>query len=120
MKTMIGHSTKRLIDRQGKLVSYVRYSEGSYNPATSQISPATETTLPNLKAYKAEVSYRESMSPHLIGKEACAFLIAGLDINFVPQVGDFINDGVKNKVVAVVPTEYANGVALWRLICLRT
>lgn len=120
MATMIGNTAKRLIHRQGKFVTYLRYTEGTYNPATSMVENSSETLVPNLKAYKAEVSYRESMSPHLIGKQACAFLIAGLDINFVPQVGDYIDDGEKNKITMVIPTEYVNGVALWRLVCLRT
>lgn len=122
MSSNLIRSTSRLITRFGKLVNYIRVTEGTYNVNTGLITGASNGTAISVKGYRTKVSYSESQNPNLVGKDAAVYLFAGLSLNFVPDVGDRITDSSDSsdyQVLAVTKVYVADTVALWRLVCIR-
>lgn len=119
MPRQIAQTPVRMINRYGKDVLYTRESEGVYNPATSSVErPVGITSI--LKAYKTLVSYREAQSPNLIGKDSAVFLIAGLNLGFIPQINDKISDDSNYQVLMISEVQVNDITALWRLVCVRS
>lgn len=119
MPRPIALSAKRLIQRFGKDVTYTREAEGVYDPETATVT-RPDGVEAVVRVYKTQVSYRESQSPNLVGKESCVFLLAGSDITFTPQINDKVFDGETYEVMILSKVEVNDIVALWRLVCVRS
>lgn len=110
---------RRLIQRYGKGVTYIKESKGVYDPATSTVVRSAPVNEP-VRVYKTEATYKESQSPNLIGKESCVFLLSGFELNFTPEINDKVLDGQTYEVVMLSRVEVNDFVALWRLVCVRS
>lgn len=120
MTKRIASSPVRLIERFGKSVTYKKKTLGSYNVQTSRVEPATEVNY-NIKAYKTDVSYRESQSPNIVGKSSVVFLIAGSNLGFIPNIQDLITDTEDTyQVMMLSKVEVNDVVALWRVVCVKS
>ena len=112
--------TKRLVDKAGKQITYRRVTDGVYDINTGTVSN-TETST-TCKAFKVKASLSETQSPNMVGKDLSVFLVAGLDLSFVPAANDFIDysDLTENYTVQVLDVkEHWAGdlVSMWRLVC---
>jgi len=85
--TRFGSSVKRNITRFGKGIIYKHNITSGYDPDTGT-TDNSYTLYP--KAFKTEVSQSEAKSPNLVGKEITAFLISGVELDFLPKTGDEI------------------------------
>lgn len=108
-----------MISRYGKSVTYLKEEDGVYDPALSRVVRSAGTSYP-VKAYKTDISYRESQSPNLVGKDSVVFLIAGVGLNFTPEVNDKISDDEDYQVMMISKVEVNDVVTLWRLVCIRS
>ena len=112
--------SKRLVDKAGKAITYRRVVDGEYDPEEGEVVN-TETST-QCKAFKVQANNSEIMSPSMIGKDISVFLIAGLDLNFVPKANDFIDysnltETFTVQVLQVKEHWAGDKVSLWRLVC---
>jgi hypothetical protein len=112
-------TSKRLIQRNGKDVNYTKETIGEYDPELSTVVGSTSVNT-TVRVYKTDVTYKESQSPNLIGKESCVFLLAGYGLTFTPEISDKISDGTVYEVLMLSKVEVNDTVALWRLVCVRS
>lgn len=119
MTRPIANSPLRMINRYGKTCTYLKETDGVYDPALSRVVRSAGTSY-SIRAYKTDIAYRESQSPNIIGKDAVVFLIAGVGLEFTPEFNDKISDGADYQVMMISKVEVNDVVALWRLVCIRS
>ena len=122
MRSNLLDSTARVIARFGRTISYLRVQEGTYDVNTSKMTEESILT-ESVTAYRTKISYSESQSPSLIGKDTAVYLVAGKSITFIPSVGDRVvdfSDGSDYQVVLVSKIDVQDKVGAWRLICCRS
>ena len=85
--TRFGSSVKRNITRFGKGIIYKHNITSAYDPETG-VTASSYTIYP--KGFKTQVSESEAKSPNLVGKEVSAFLVSGVELDFLPKPGDEI------------------------------
>ena len=117
------NSSKRLIDRLGRMRVYIHKVDEVYDSVTQTITGGE--TLYSIKAYKDEPKEREIKSPNLVDKNVAVMLIAAIDLPVYPKIGDMITDqylGVDEvyEVTVINPVEAGDDVAVWRLVCVKS
>lgn len=113
-------SSQRLVHRFGTERTYKKLNtgSGSYNVDTQTYSASSTDYV--IKTHKVKATDSETKSPSLVDKDVAVILIAGADINFVPNQGDVITDLQGSLTVFTVKEHWAgDAVSLWRLICVK-
>ena len=114
-------SSKRLINRFGKIRVYIRKVGETYDIETQTTTSGEE--LHTIKMFKTNPKESEVKSPNLVGKSVAIMMIAASDIPFKPSVGDQIKDqysGVDEsyEIVQIKENDAGEQVASWRLVCV--
>lgn len=113
-------SSQRLVHRFGTNRTYTKLNTGT---ATYDVNTQTYTASSTdyvLKTHKVKASDSETKSPSLVDKDVAVILIAGADINFIPNQGDIITDLQGSLTVMQVKEHWAgDAVSLWRLVCAK-
>ena len=114
-------SSKRLINRFGKIRVYIRKVGETYNIETQTTTSGEE--LHTIKMFKTNPKESEVKSPNLVGKSVAIMMVAASDISFKPKIGDKIKDqylGVDEsyEIVQIKENDAGEQVASWRLVCV--
>ena len=114
-------SSKRLINRFGKIRVYIRKVGETYDIDTQTTTSGEE--LHTIKMFKTNPKESEVKSPNLVGKSVAIMMIAASDISFKPKIGDKIKDqylGVDEsyEIVQIKENDAGEQVASWRLVCV--
>lgn len=114
-------SSKRLINRFGKIRVYIRKVGETYDIGTQTTTSGEE--LHTIKMFKTNPKESEVKSPNLVGKSVAIMMIAASDIPFKPSVGDQIKDqylGVDEsyEIVQIKENDAGEQAASWRLVCV--
>ena len=117
------NSSKRLIDRFGRMRVYIHKVDEVYDSVTQTVTGGE--TLYSIKAYKDEPKEREIKSPNLVDKNVAVMLIAAIDLPIYPSVGDMVTDQYLGttevfEVAVVTPIEAGDDVSVWRLACIKS
>lgn len=116
-------SAKRLVHRSGRTRVYEhKVGDGEYDVETGTVTDSV--TLHTIKVMKVEPKERDVKSPNLVNRKAAKMLIAAIDLDFKPSIGDKIMDqylGVDDmfEVMDVQSDDVGDQVALWKLICVQ-
>lgn len=114
-------SSKRLINRFGKIRIYIRKVGETYDIDTQTTTSGEE--LHTIKMFKTNPKESEVKSPNLVGKSVAIMMVAASDIPFKPKIGDKIKDqylGVDEsyEIVQIKENDAGEQVASWRLVCV--
>ena len=114
-------SSKRLINRFGKIRVYIRKVGETYDIETQTTTSGEE--LHTIKMFKTNPKESEVKSPNLVGKSVAIMMVAASDIPFKPKIGDKIKDqylGVDEsyEIVQIKENDAGEQVASWRLVCV--
>ncbi len=114
-------SSKRLINRFGKIRVYIRKVGETYDIETQTTTSGEE--LHTIKMFKTNPKESEVKSPNLVGKSVAIMMVAASDISFKPKIGDKIKDqylGVDEayEVIQIKENDAGEQVASWRLVCV--
>ena len=114
-------SSKRLINRFGKIRVYIRKVGETYNIETQTTTSGEE--LHTIKMFKTNPKESEVKSPNLVGKSVAIMMVAASDISFKPKIGDKIKDqylGVDEsyEIVQIKENDAGEQAASWRLVCV--
>ena len=114
-------SSKRLINRFGKIRVYIRKVGETYNIETQTTTSGEE--LHTIKMFKTNPKESEVKSPNLVGKSVAIMMVAASDISFKPKIGDKIKDqylGVDEsyEVIQIKENDAGEQAASWRLVCV--
>lgn len=114
-------SSKRLINRFGKIRVYIRKVGETYDIETQTTTSGEE--LHTIKMFKTNPKESEVKSPNLVGKSVAIMMVAASDISFKPKIGDKIKDqylGVDEsyEIVQIKENDAGEQVASWRLVCV--
>lgn len=110
--------TKQMLALHGQSGTYTRVSAGVYDIAAGgTTNTSTDTTI---QVYKQHIKANQFNSPHLIGRDAAMFLIAGDALGFIPKVKDLIVFQNETYVVDSFREHFANGeVCMYKLTAIR-
>lgn len=114
-------SSKRLINRFGKIRVYIRKVGETYDIETQTTTSGEE--LHTIKMFKTNPKESEVKSPNLVEKSVAIMMVAASDISFKPKIGDKIKDqylGVDEsyEIVQIKENDAGEQVASWRLVCV--
>lgn len=111
-------AVKLLVDTFGTLCTYTKVSTGTYDVATGNIVNSEQTF--SVKLSKSMPRFKETDSPHLIGKEVAIFYMA-VNTSVTPSIGDIIIfSGVKYEIADFMEQRAPSGlIAGYRLIATR-
>ena len=114
-------SSKRLINRFGKIRVYIRKVGETYDIETQTTTSGEE--LHTIKMFKTNPKESEVKSPNLVGKSVAIMMVAASDIPFKPSIGDQIKDqylGVDEsyEIMQIKENDAGEQAASWRLVCV--
>lgn len=111
-------STKQHLAAHGSVETYIRVSAGVYDIAAGgAVDTSTEYSV---LMYKQHIKASQYNQPHLIGKDAAMFIIAGDALGFTPKVKDKINFMSEVYTVDSYQSHIANGeICLFKLVALK-
>jgi len=111
-------AVKQQLAQHGVEGTYVRISAGVYDIAEgSATSTSTESTI---QVYKQHIKASQYNMPHLVGKNAALFMIAGDALGFLPKIKDQIRVGTETYTVDSYQEHKANGeICMLKIIALQ-
>ena len=93
-------AAKKLINRHGISVTFIKVVEGTYNSDTGSVTNTeTETTL---KAYPEVVTVNQYNFPNLIGKTVTKYSVVSSELGYKPSPNDKIKVGTEVSTVISV------------------
>lgn len=111
------NSSERLVNHFGTLRTIKSVSR-VYDEDSQMVTETTTSV--DTKMYKTSITYQESKDPNIVGKESCAFLVAAKAITTAPKINDIVTDALGDYYVKVITPQWAgDGIALWRVACVR-
>lgn len=107
----------KLINKFGKDMSYtVITTEGSYDPATREITGAGDTTYDNVKSAPPEEYTIRFINGDSIKQGDLKTMIAGKDALFTPTNNMYVEfDGLKFAAIVVAPLYSGDLIAAWEI-----
>lgn len=108
----------RAINLHGKLCTYSKVTEGSYNIETGSTTN-TETTH-SVKMYKKHIRASQYNFPNMIGRDSALFYIANNNLGFVPSNKDKITiDGTTYTIDSITEHAADGLVILYKILTVK-
>ena len=91
-------SAKRLINRHGIDVTFIKVTEGTYNSDTGEVTN-TESEI-TLKAYPEVITANQYNFPNLIGQTITKYSVVSSELGYKPSATDKVK--VNNEISSIV------------------